>query len=163
LPLPLAPPMTVIQEALLVAVHVQPLATVTGTVPLKVPATAVPDIGEIVATQGVPACVTVNVLPPIVRIPLRGVLPEFAATLYVTVPLPVPAAPALIVIQETLLVAVHAQPVPAETAADPVKPVAATFDDAGETVGEQVTLNANVFERSLAALPPGPMAVTWAS
>ena len=74
-----------------------------------------------------------------------------------------PDAPAVIVIQETLLLAVHAQPDPADTGTEPLNPVAATFDDEGEMVGEQVTLNANVFERSLAALPPGPIAVTCAS
>ena len=81
MPLPLVPPLIVIQDALLLAVHVQPAPTVTGTVPENVPAGTLDDVGEMVATQGAPACVIVRLLPPIVRIPVRGVLPAFAATL----------------------------------------------------------------------------------
>jgi hypothetical protein len=40
------------------------------------------DAGEIVGAHGAAACcVTVNVLPPIVRVPLRDVVAVFAATL----------------------------------------------------------------------------------
>src|ERR1043165_6457828 len=55
------------------------------------------------------ACVTVNVEPAIVSVPVRAP-PVFAATVNVTVPVPVRVAPLVIVIQLTLLAAVHAQP-----------------------------------------------------
>jgi len=55
------------------------------------------------------ACVTVNVDPAIVSVPVRAP-PVFAATVNVTVPLPVPLAPLAIVIQLALLLAVHVQP-----------------------------------------------------
>jgi hypothetical protein len=60
------------------------------------------------------ACDTVNVWPAIVMVPVRAV-PVFAATLYVTVPDPLPDAPPMIVIQPALLVAVQLHPVPAVT------------------------------------------------
>ena len=40
--------------------------------------------------HGAPACVTVKVWPPIVSVPVREVVPALAATLKLTVPLPVP-------------------------------------------------------------------------
>ena len=52
---------------------------------------------------------TVNVLPPIVRVPVREVVAGFAATVYAMVPLPEPDAPEVIVIQVTVLAAVQAQ------------------------------------------------------
>ena len=49
------------------------------------------------------------------RVPFR-LGPAFAATSNTTEPLPLPLAPAVIVSHGTVLVAVHGQPVPAETA-----------------------------------------------
>jgi hypothetical protein len=46
-------------------------------------------------------------------------LPSFSATLNRTVPFPLPEAPDVIVIHDSWLVAVHAQPAPAETATGP--------------------------------------------
>jgi hypothetical protein len=60
-----------------------------------------------------------------VSVPAR-VAPEFAAMLKLTVPLPVPVLPAMIVIQESRLAAVHAQPDPELTATVPDPPPAAT-------------------------------------
>jgi len=57
------------------------------------------------------ACVTVKVFPAMVNVPTRCVVVVFAATEYVTVPLPVPFAPDTIVIQLTLLTAGQAHPV----------------------------------------------------
>jgi hypothetical protein len=57
----------------------------------------------------------VNVLPPIVIVPVRLPGPSFLVTLNFTVPLPVPLSPSVIVIQEAFVVAVHVQPVPAVT------------------------------------------------
>jgi len=80
-PEPLAPLVTVTQEALLVAVQLHPVAVVTITVPLPPAAGIDWLVGEIVIAQAGAAWVTVNVLPPMVRVPVRGVAPVFAATL----------------------------------------------------------------------------------
>jgi hypothetical protein len=68
----------------------------------------------------------VNVWPPTVMVPVRGVVFGFAATLYVTVPMPDPLAPAVIVIQAALADAVHEQLVPVVTLKEPVPPVEGT-------------------------------------
>jgi hypothetical protein len=65
-------------------------------------------------------CMTVKVLPAIVTVPVLSFLPEGAAALYATDPLPVPLAPEVTVIQSALLLAVHAQPLAVETATVPV-------------------------------------------
>ncbi len=70
-------------------------------------------------------CVTVNVCPAIVIVPVRVVEPVFAATLYDTTPEPVTALPDVTVIQPTPLVAVHWQVfVEAFTVTSPVPPAA---------------------------------------
>ena len=56
-------------------------------------------------------CVTLNVVPAIVSVPLRLEAPVLAATLNATVPFPDPDAPLVTVIQEALLAAVHGHPV----------------------------------------------------
>jgi hypothetical protein len=72
----------VIQAALLVAVHAQPAPAVTVTVPLAATdVESVEDDGRIVKEHGAPGCVTVNVLPPIVSVPVREEVVELAATL----------------------------------------------------------------------------------
>lgn len=65
------------------------------------------------------------VRPATVSVPVLGFVLELAATEYATVPDPLPLAPEVIVIQETPLDAVHAQPervvtdtVPVDAAAD---------------------------------------------
>ena len=63
---------------------------------------------------------TVKVCPAIVTVPVLSFLPEGAAALYATDPLPEPLAPDVTVIQPSLLLAVHAQPLPADTATVPV-------------------------------------------
>ena len=80
MPLPVEPALTVIQVAALVAVHAQPVAAVTATVPVLAVAVTLADAGEIVGVQGAAACVTVNVLPPIVSVPVRDVVVVLAAT-----------------------------------------------------------------------------------
>ena len=82
MPLPDAPALIVIHESLLAAVHAQPVPAVTVTVPV-VAADEVrfDDVGAMVKVHGAPACVTVKVCPPIVIVPLREVVPVFAATL----------------------------------------------------------------------------------
>jgi hypothetical protein len=58
----------------------------------------------------------------------------FAAAVNATDPFPLPLLPLVIVTQESLLVAVHAQPAGAVTATDPESPVPATDWLAGEIV-----------------------------
>ena len=64
------------------------------------------------------------------------------------------------VAHDALLVAVQAHPVLALTETTPVKPLETPLAEDCDMVGAQDALNANVFDRSLAALPPGPTAVT---
>ena len=73
-----------------------------------------------------PDCVKVNAIPAMVNVPLRALLPVLAATEYATVPLLLPAAPEVTVIQLALLTAVQAQPAVDETVIVPLNPVAAT-------------------------------------
>jgi hypothetical protein len=117
LPLPDAPAVTVSQVLLLTAVQLQPAPAVTVTVPVVAAADVrFDDVGEMVNVHGAPACVSVNVWPAMVRVPVRDVVLVLAATLYPTVPLALPLAPEVIVIQLALLTAVHVHPVPALTA-----------------------------------------------
>ena len=53
---------------------------------------------------------TVNVCPATVSVPVRDAADVFAPTLYVTVPLPVPLAPAVTDSHPVFVVAVHVQP-----------------------------------------------------
>jgi len=62
----------------------------------------------------------------IVAVPVRAA-PVFATTLKPTGPFPVPLAPDVMAIHESLLVAVHAQPAPAVTVTVPVEAAAPTL------------------------------------
>ena len=143
-PIPDAPAVTVIHELLLAAVHAQPAAVVTAVLP--VPPAAGSDwlAGEIVYEHAA-ACVTVNVLPAAVSVPVRIVPAVLAATVNATVPFPDPDAPPVTVIHVLLLVAVHAQPAAVVTALLPVPPAAGSDWLAGEIVYEHaaacVTVN----------------------
>jgi hypothetical protein len=164
LTLPDAPALMVIHEVLLVAVHAQPVAAVTVTVPVAAAAVVrVLDVGEIVGAHATPDCVTVNVAPPTVSVPVRLDATLFAATVNETVPVPVPADPALTEIHGALLTAVHAQPTEAVAVVLPEPPAAPKLWLAGAIVGGHGPLNANVFDRALAAMPPGPTALTAVS
>ena len=79
--MPVAPAVMVTQLALLVAVHAQPVAAVTVTVPVPAAAVGLADAGEMVGVHGAPAWVIVKVLPPIVSVAVRGVAVGFAETL----------------------------------------------------------------------------------
>ena len=85
-----------------------------------------------------PAWVTENVRPAIVRAPFLELVLVFAAALKLTDPLPVPVLPAVIVSQFAPLTAAHVQPVPAVTFVLPVPPVAPTAWDVGDKVNAQV-------------------------
>jgi hypothetical protein len=143
LPLPEAPEEIVIHDTLLDAVHAHDAPAVTPTEPDPPAAENVCDVGEI-AYEQLLFWVTVNVSPAMVSVPVR-VAPVFAWTVNCTVPLPVPDEPEEIVIQGTLLTAVHPQPLGAVTDDEPVPPAAATVCDVGEIEYEQplfwVTVN----------------------
>jgi hypothetical protein len=64
--------------------------------------------------------------------PDRGLIDGLAATVYPTVPLPVPLLPLVTVIQLALLVAVHVQPPDVVTAVEDEAPAATTLADVGE-------------------------------
>ena len=84
-----------------------------------------------------PLCVTVNVRPAIVIVPVRDAVAALAAAEYPTEPDPVPDAPDVTVSQLAFDAAVHVQPVPAVTETLPVDAVAATVADVAESDGEQ--------------------------
>jgi hypothetical protein len=146
-----------------VALQLQLAPVVTFTVVL--PPAAANDwlVGESVNEQGVPACVTVKVLVPIVTVPVRDAVPLFDATLSVTEPDPTPLAPVVTVIHVALLTAVHAHVAALLTVTVSEPAVLASDWLAGEMVGGHGKLNENVFERGPAAVPPGPAALTTAS
>ena len=79
--MPVAPAVIVTQLALLVAVHAQPVAAVTATVPVPAAAVGLADAGEMVGVHGAPAWVIVKVLPPTVSVAVRDAVLVFAATL----------------------------------------------------------------------------------
>ena len=119
-----------IHGAALDAAHAHVLCdAATVTVPL--PPAAANDCGAALAVNvhggGAPACVTANVWPAIVTMPLRSLVAVFAATSRRTVPLPLPFAPAPIVIHGVLDDDAHVQPAPAatDTVTDP--PAATTL------------------------------------
>lgn len=138
LPEPLAPELIVIQASLLVAVHAQPVAVVMLTEPDPLLAVKVWLVGLIVNEQPL-ACVTVKVWPATVIVPVRGG-PVWAATENCVTPLPLPLAPELIVIQPSLLAAVHAQPVAVVMLTEPDPPLAAMLCEVGLIVNEQPEL-----------------------
>jgi hypothetical protein len=78
--------------------------------------------GVSVKVQDVPASVTLNVLPAIVRVAALDRVLGFATTLNVTVPDPLPVAPLEIVTQAALLDAVQLQPADVVTVTVPVPP-----------------------------------------
>jgi hypothetical protein len=120
LPDPVAPLVTVSHDALLAAVQLHPVAAVTLLLPPP-PAAAIDCVvGEIDGEQDAAACVTVNVAPAIVSVPVRFDAALFAATLKAAVPLPDPVAPPVTEIQASLLAAVHEQPVATLTLLLPV-------------------------------------------
>jgi hypothetical protein len=75
---------------------------------------------------------TVNVRPATDIVPERPFVLLFAATLYDTVPLPLPLALEVIVIHVSRLVAVHAHPVWLVTLIVPLVPLTATESVVGE-------------------------------
>lgn len=112
-----------IQLSLVVAVKAQPMGEVTPTVPAPPLGEYEDDVGEMAVTHPVPSCVIVRVCPAIVTVPVRLVVLVFCETVKLTVPLPEPVAPEVMVIQVSLDVAVQLQPAVVVTAALPLPPV----------------------------------------
>ena len=126
-PEPVAPAVTVIHVALLTAVQEQPVVAVTVADPLSPAAGTDWLVGEIENAHDVEFCVTVNVWPPIVSVPVRGLTVTLEAALKLTEPFPLPVAPFVTVSQvASLLTAVHAQPTGAVTLVEPGPPPATT-------------------------------------
>ena len=140
-PVPELPLPIVIQFALLVAVHAHVEEVVTFRfVPLPPAAPIDALVGATVYEHDVAAdSFTVTVCPAMVSVPARGVAPVFAATVNVTLPLPLLLAPAVTVTQFTLLAAVQVHPLVVVTLAEElVLPVAAIETVVGFTEYEQV-------------------------
>jgi hypothetical protein len=78
LPLPLAPDVTVIHDALLTAVHPHPLPAVTVTLPDPPLDPTLCDVGDALKPH-TPASVTVIVCPATVNVPLRAAADVLAA------------------------------------------------------------------------------------
>ena len=77
------------------------------------------------------SCSTLALRPAIVSVPVRF-LPSFLATVSLTVPSPVPLAPAVMVIHDSLELAVHMQVPPVDTLMVPVPPATFIFTVSGE-------------------------------
>jgi hypothetical protein len=129
LPVPVAPLVTVNQLVLLLtAVQEHPFGVVTLVDVVPAPAAMLRLVGVSATVHPAAACVTVNVCPPIVSVPLRALALVFAAALNATEPVPLPVAPLVTVSQDVLLLTpVHSHPVAVVTVVEPVPP-AATID-----------------------------------
>jgi hypothetical protein len=164
LPSPLVAPTNVNHDALLVAVHVQPVTPVIVADVEPPAALAENAVGATVNEQGAPACVTVKICPAIVSDPTRWFVVVLAATLYGTVALPMPLVVPVSVSHALLLTAVHEHPVVAVNATVPVVAAFVTVRPVGEIDGgEQAGENEKPFDAVLAVMPPGPTALTRAS
>lgn len=125
-PDPLAPDVIVIQAALLTAVQPQPVVVVMATEPVPPPTGKDCPVDPRANVQAGADCVTVNVWPPAVIVPVREEVVEFAATVKAIDADPDPLAPDVTVIHVALLTAVQVQPVAAVMVTEPVPPAAAT-------------------------------------
>ena len=124
-----------IHGALLLASQLHPPPAVTETVPLPPDAGTFCESGEIENVQPCP-WTTVTVWPATVMVADRDG-PFVAAAVNVTVPGPVLFAPAVIVIHESLVDAVHVQPAATVTLMVRVPPLASTLILSGETLKPQ--------------------------
>ena len=121
-------------EALLVAAHVQPAAVVTVLLLVLAAAPGASAVGDTVNVQ---EPVTVTVWPAMVKVPVRGDVPVFAAMENATLPLPLPLAPEVMSSQASLLVAVQAQAAAVVMLLLPVPPGAAGLSAVGDTTNVQ--------------------------
>jgi hypothetical protein len=125
----LFPAVIVIQPVLLVAVHVQAPGAETSMVPEPPPLPNEGDVGLTVYVQGggggddEPACDTATWRPATENVAPRPLESGFAATVYVTVPLPEPFLEEVIVIQLAVVATIHAHPPGAVTVTVPDPPL----------------------------------------
>jgi len=129
LPVPEAPAVIDSHGTLAVAAHAQPVPANRFTDPVALDALTDCELADREYVHGVddtPDCVTIKVWPAIVAVPVRAAEDPFAAAVIPTIPSPAPLAPAVIVSQEALVVAVHSQPSPACTVSEMGPPAAAT-------------------------------------
>jgi hypothetical protein len=127
LPVPLAPPVIVIQGTLLAAVQLQAAVVVTAEDPVPPVAPIEIKVGATVNEQVPAPCVTVKNCPAMLRVALRIWVLVLAAALKLTDALPVPLAALVIVSQlVSLLAAVQGHPFAVVSAVEPVPPPAAT-------------------------------------
>jgi len=130
LPVPLAPEVIVSQFCDGVAVQLQPAAAVTVIDAAVPPAAGTACEGGAIVVVHEPACVTVCVFVPMLMVPVRP-LPGFAAAVNVTLPLPVPDAPPVIVIHGVDVVAVQEHPAAETATGDPLPAVAGNDCEGG--------------------------------
>src|SRR5687768_4647328 len=90
MPEPVAPPVTVIHDVVVVAVHGQDVPEMTLSVRLLAIASTAKLPAVTVEAQPVAACVTVTVWPATVNVPVRGLSVAFCAMENVTAPIPEP-------------------------------------------------------------------------
>jgi hypothetical protein len=110
LPVPCPPAVMTSQPALLVAVHVQCASVVTANVPLALSLLNDALPGAISMVHGSrPSWLTATACPATVKVPVRAALPVLAVRATVTVPFPVPFAPAVIDIHPRSDAVVHVQ------------------------------------------------------
>jgi len=116
LPVPVVADVIVSHEAVDVAVHAQPAGAVIAKLVLDPVAGRVTVVGDTAKEQAVaPACVIVTVVPPTVRVPVRGFVSLLVATVTVTLPFPEPPDPFAMVSHGAFDAAVQAHPAPAAT------------------------------------------------
>jgi hypothetical protein len=109
------------------------------------------------------ACVTVNVCPAMLSVPVRTDVAVFAVAAKLTVPFPLPGVPPVIDSHDAALVAVQAQPALALTPTAPVAAAAPTAADVADNPAGPHGGPVKVFDSALVDEPPGPTAVTRAS
>jgi hypothetical protein len=159
-PEPVAAPLTPSHDALLDEVHAHDPPVLTATLVVSPPAGDVRVAGLMLNEHaGAPACVTVNVRPAIVIVPVRCEVLAFAATTTLTLPLPVPVMPELTVSHEALLVVLHVHRLVVVTATTVVSPPAGELRLTGEIVYEQAVAAACVTVKVWPAIVMVPVRV----
>jgi hypothetical protein len=127
LPVPLALFVKVIHGTPLADVQAQPSEVATATGPPAPPSIGNDWLFGLIEKAHAPLCVTVKVCPATVSVPVRAA-PVFAATVKATLPLPLPDAAPVMLIQDALLAADQPQPPVAVTATAAPAPPAAEMD-----------------------------------
>jgi hypothetical protein len=129
-----APLETVIHDGSPVTDQPQDVPVVTEIVPVRPDGAAEIVRGDTVAAQETPGCVTVNVRPAMVAVPLRCDVAVFAVTTTAAVPGPVLFEPFVTVIHDTLPAPDQRQVLPVDTAIAIVPPAALDVRELGEIV-----------------------------